>query len=169
MLNKKEIINLGVRVIVIQNNEILIVKQRKPNGRDVYVLPGGSVNPNEDIFSAAKREVWEETCLKIKTIKLVYLKELFGPNLHSFEFYILGRIIGGCLNLGCDPELPKNSQILITVKFVPLKNLGKLNFYPRELRTKLIRDKQRGFKNINIYLGTQRFTEKQFKRLFGKK
>jgi len=169
MTKQKQTINLGVRVIIIQNNKVLVVCQRKPNNQDVYILPGGGIHTNEDIFTAAKREVQEESCLKIKPVKLLYLKELFGPNLHSFEFYVLGKIISGRLKLGHDPELSHDSQILKKIIFVPFKDLKKLKFYPQELRIKLVKDWQKKFKNIDSYLGVQQFTPKQFQRLFNKK
>lgn len=168
MYRQKKTISLGVRVIIIHGDEVLLVQQQKPNGRDVYILPGGGIYPNEDIFVAARREVWEESYLRIKPLKLLYLKELFGPNLRSFEFYVLGKIIGGRLGLGRDPELSDSSQVLKKITFVSLKDLKNLRFYPQELRIKLAGDWRKRFKNIDVYLGTQRFTPRQFQRLFGK-
>jgi len=168
MSEAKEIINLGVRVIIIQNNKILVIRQTKPNGRDVYILPGGGIEKGEDIFTAAEREVKEEGRLKIKAQKLLYVKELFGPNLHSFEFYVLGKTLGGRLKLGYDPE-KGNAQVLKNILFMPLNKLKNLSFHPKELKTKLEKDNRQSFKGTSIYLGAQRFSPKQFKRLFGTK
>ncbi len=165
----QEKISLGVRVIIIRNNKVLVVKQTKPNGQKVYVLPGGGIKKGEDVFTAAEREVKEESCLKIRPQKLLYLKELFGPNQHSFEFYVLGEIKEGRLCLGCDPELSKARQILKSVLFIPLEDLKKINFFPQELRVKLKNDWQKRFGDITAYLGVQRFSPKQYKHLFGPK
>ncbi len=165
----REKISLGVRVIIIKNGKVLVVQQSKPNRQKVYILPGGGIKEGEDIFTAAEREVREESCLKIKAEKLLYLKELFGPNLHSFEFYILGKIRGGKLNLGCDPELSKNHQVLRKIIFIPLRELREIKFFPQELRTKLKEDWQKKFKNITVYLGTQRFSPREYRHLFGSK
>lgn len=169
MVKQKEAISLGVRVIIIRGNRVLVVRQQKSNGQDVYILPGGGIESGEDIFAAAKREVAEESCLKIKAKQLLYLKELFGPNLRSFEFYVLGKIVAGKLNLGHDPELAKNHQVLKQIIFIPIKDLKKLRFYPQELRVKLEKDRRKKFRNIAVHLGVQRFTPKQHKRLFGSK
>lgn len=169
MPKQRKEISLGVRVIIVQKDKILVVRQRKPNGRYVYILPGGGVKEEEDVFTAAERETREESCLKIKAIKLLYLKELFAPNQHSFEFYLLSRVGSGKLSLGCDPELSENHQVLKKIIFVPLKDLGRLRFYPQELKTRLKKDWQKKFKNVPVYLGAQRFTPKQYKRLFGAK
>ena len=166
MAVKKESIGLGVRVIIIKNNKVVLVRQRKPNGRDVYIFPGGGIQKKEGIFSSAKREVKEETGLEIKTNKLLYIKELFSPNLHSLEFYVLAKISKGKLKLGQDPELEKNRQVLKEVLWVPINTLEKLNFYPRELKKKLYRDWKRNFQNITNYLGTNVFSSKQYNRLF---
>ncbi|MGC9049210.1 MAG: NUDIX domain-containing protein [Patescibacteria group bacterium] len=169
MVKQKEKIGLSARVIIIRGSKVLVVRQQKPNGRDVYILPGGGIKPNEDIFTAAEREVAEESCLKIKVLRLLYLKELFSPNLHSFEFYVLGKVMGGKLDLGYDPELAKKRQVLKQIVFVSIKALKKLRFYPQELRIKLEKDSRRKFKNIAVHLGVQRFTPKQYKRLFESK
>ena len=94
-------------------------------------MPGGGIKSGENIFAAAEREVAEESCLEIRAKQLLYLKELFGPNLHSFEFYVLGKIKAGKLSLGYDPELAKNCQVLKQIIFIPIKDLKKYVFTPR--------------------------------------
>lgn len=169
MPEQKEKISLGVRVIIIQNDKILVVRQEKANGRDVYILPGGGIEEGENIFVAAEREVEEESCLKTKVLKLLYIKELFSPDQHSFEFYVLGRVTGGKLELGYDPELSKDHQVLKKITFIPLKDLKKIRFYPQELRVKLRKDWMRKFKDAAVHLGVQKFSPKQYKRLFAHK
>jgi len=169
MSKQKEAISLGVRAVIIQNDKILVVRQEKPNGRDVYILPGGGIEKEEDIFTAAEREIEEESRLKIKALKLLYIKELFSPNQHSFEFYVLGRVTGGRLELGCDPELSKDHQVLKKITFILLRDLEKLRFYPQELRIKLKKNWMRKFKDAAVHLGVQRFSPKQHKRFFGHK
>lgn len=169
MKKRKEQISLGVRVIIIRGDKVLIIRQRKPNGRDVYILPGGGIEASEDIFTAARREVFEECSINVKVQKLLYIKELFAPDLRSFEFYVLGKMLSGKLGIGYDPELPQDDQVLKQIIFMPINNLKNIRFYPQELRTKLAKDYKKRFKNITIHLGVQRFTPKQYKRLFGSK
>ncbi len=55
------------------NTKFLIVK-RKDSSKihpGLWVFPGGKVNYSEDIFSALKREVKEETNLNIKILKKI--------------------------------------------------------------------------------------------------
>lgn len=56
-----------VRVMIKENNSILMLKRaKKERFSDLYELPGGKLNKEEDIFSGAKRELYEETGLSIK-------------------------------------------------------------------------------------------------------
>ena len=62
----------GARVLVMNaRNEILLIHEHyddvviieRPDLRDLWVLPGGGIDPGEDPETAALREVWEETGL----------------------------------------------------------------------------------------------------------
>jgi len=53
---------LSVRAIIIKNGLIAMVYSKK---YDYYKFPGGGIEKNEDILTALKREVLEETGLKI--------------------------------------------------------------------------------------------------------
>lgn len=45
---------------------MLLVKARTPDtGIDIWLTPGGGVEPGEDDFSALTREIWEETGARI--------------------------------------------------------------------------------------------------------
>lgn len=63
----------GVIVIPItSDNEVVLVKQYRPAINDyIYELPSGMVDKGEDFESAAKRELFEETGLKCKTLKVI--------------------------------------------------------------------------------------------------
>lgn len=167
MKNDQSKINLGIRVILIKKDKILVVKQKKPNGRFIHILPGGGIEKGENIFTAAKREIEEETNLTIEPLKLLYVKEIFDPYRRSFEFYVLAKIKAGKATLGYDPEKDADNQSLSKVYFISLDRLNNINFYPQELRTQLKKDWQGNFKNISTYLGCQKISSAQYKRLFG--
>jgi ADP-ribose pyrophosphatase YjhB (NUDIX family) len=52
-----------------QFGEVLLLKQL--GGRKLWTLPGGKVRPRESLHQAAKREVLEETGLKIDSLSFV--------------------------------------------------------------------------------------------------
>lgn len=63
----------------------------KPSYKDYWSIPGGAINKNESPYEAAIRELYEETNLKIKKLRLIcveYKKEnnYKGEALH-FIFY----------------------------------------------------------------------------------
>lgn len=56
----------AVAVLGMYNNKIVLIKQyRYPVGNYIYELPAGLIEGNEDTFTAAKREMFEETGLNL--------------------------------------------------------------------------------------------------------
>ncbi|MGB8815954.1 MAG: NUDIX hydrolase [Minisyncoccia bacterium] len=56
-----------VKLLIKKGDTVLVLKRAKSvNFPDFYELPGGGLNENEDIFTGAKRELFEETGLAIK-------------------------------------------------------------------------------------------------------
>jgi len=61
-------VGLGVRVMMIQNNQALLVRQTYMDG---WFMPGGGVKRGETSDQAARREVREETGATLNNLKLV--------------------------------------------------------------------------------------------------
>lgn len=64
---------------------------------DIWMAPGGHIEFNEGLFEAARREILEETGLKIKNLKIkvvgnAYLKDL---NQELFFTWIMADYAGG--------------------------------------------------------------------------
>lgn len=63
---------IGVCVVLLdKNNKVLLGKRKNSYRSGYYGLPGGRVERNESLEESAKRELFEETGLKVK--KLEYL------------------------------------------------------------------------------------------------
>lgn len=59
----------GLLVREVENEKQLIIQLRKREGEpEVYELPGGRINEYEKIVDGLKREIIEETGLKVKSI-----------------------------------------------------------------------------------------------------
>ena len=56
---------------LIQDDEILMVRHAEPT-RSYWTLPGGGVEPGETAAAAAVREVFEETGLRVRAVRLLW-------------------------------------------------------------------------------------------------
>ncbi len=92
MGNRKHMkMRIVTRVIIYdsENKKILLVKNKD---EDFWYLPGGGWDyEKENIIECAEREVTEETGLKVKILKLIYLREFHDTQLVSFETYWIAK------------------------------------------------------------------------------
>jgi len=73
---------IGVGAVVInKHNELLMVRDRIHNNHSIYKLPGGMLEEAQSLEEGVVREVWEETGIKAKLIKMVSVL-----NSHPFTF-----------------------------------------------------------------------------------
>lgn len=122
----------GVRVLIRNDkNELLMLRQHHEN-RDIWMVPGGSIEDGENSIQAAIREVKEETHLDVKITGVAWHVEEVSPARgQRFVNYMIGEITGGELELGWDPELPETKQILREVKFMGSQEIATLeHVYP---------------------------------------
>jgi len=60
----------GVGIVVLNSNNKVLVGKRKDNPIDRWQMPQGGVDPKEELLTAMKRELFEETSIiNIKLIK----------------------------------------------------------------------------------------------------
>ncbi|MBU1110344.1 NUDIX hydrolase [Patescibacteria group bacterium] len=70
-LKKRKPPLLVVNAVIQKGEEVLLLKRAKEPHKGTWVVPGGHVKHNEDLETAVKREVREETGLDIKVIGTV--------------------------------------------------------------------------------------------------
>lgn len=120
---------VGVGVMVKKDDHVLLGKRTGSHGNMTWSFPGGHLEFGESFFECAKREVFEETGLKIKNLKKgPYTNDIFHEeNLHYITIFIISEYDSGELMLREKDkclgwkwfkinELPENL-------FLPLKNL----------------------------------------------
>ena len=91
MSTKKLPLRIGVGAIVLNEKNQVFVGKRKDNPVDKWQMPQGGVNEGEDLTSAMKRELNEET--GIQNIKI--LNEIDGWFEYELPNYLMGKIWRG--------------------------------------------------------------------------
>ena len=90
-INKQLPLRLGVGIVLLNNENKVFVGRRIDNPKNFWQMPQGGVGKNESYFSAAKRELEEET--GIKQVKLIReIKEWF---IYDLPKNLLGKIWKG--------------------------------------------------------------------------
>lgn len=122
----------GVRVIIAdEDNKILMLRQTHDD-TDIWMVPGGAIEEGENSVDAAVREVREETGLEIDITGMAWRIEEVSPERgQRFVNYMFGRVTGGELKLGMDPELDEDAQVIRELAFMNKEEIGNLqNVYP---------------------------------------
>lgn len=129
----------GVRVVIFDDDKRILMVRQCHDGKDIWMVPGGAIEEGEDARQAAIREVKEETGLDVKIEKLIWhVEEVSEKRGQRFVNFFLAKIAGGNLELGYDPELLGQEQVMKEVRFVSEEELKYLkNVYPEYLRCEL--------------------------------
>ncbi|KZL03322.1 MULTISPECIES: NUDIX hydrolase [unclassified Pseudovibrio] len=112
---------MDVRGLVIQEGEILLVKERC-DAR--WTLPGGWCEVNESPKEAIEKEVFEETGLKVQATRLLAFfdkhKHDHPPQVpHSYKCFFLCEVVGG--------SLEQSTTETSAVQFIPMTELPPLS------------------------------------------
>ena len=91
MIEKKLPLRTGVGVIVLDNKNQVFVGKRKDNPIDKWQMPQGGLEKNEDLLSAMRRELHEETSIE----KIKILKEIDEWLEYELPENLLGKIWKG--------------------------------------------------------------------------
>ena len=142
----------GVRVIVLdEDNRILMVRQDHPE-RTVWMVPGGGIEEGENSAQAAVREVLEETGLEVEILGLIWHVEEVSDRGQRFVNFFKARVAGGELKLGADPEFSEDEQVLAQVRFMSRDEVSGLeNLYPEFLREELWQHLEQGTIDYNAF------------------
>jgi 8-oxo-dGTP pyrophosphatase MutT (NUDIX family) len=129
----------GARVVIFNDRkEVLMVKHHQ-DGKDIWLVPGGSIEEGENALEAARREVLEETGLDVEIGKMLWHVEEVSPRRgQRFVNFFLGDVTGGTLVVGQDPERGVDHQVVEEVRFVSREEMQGLEvLYPEYLKNEL--------------------------------
>lgn len=79
---------IGVGGIVFNDNKVLLVRPTYGQFKGKWIIPGGHVNPGENIDDAVLREVKEETRIDAAVKNIISLRSIILPDGNS-EIYIV--------------------------------------------------------------------------------
>ncbi len=79
---------LGVGALVFRNEEVLLIQRGKEPLKGWWTLPGGLVETGERLEAAVRREVMEETGLRVTPLQIAAVFERIMPDLEgNTEFH----------------------------------------------------------------------------------
>lgn len=91
---------LVVSVSIFKDEEVLIIKENKPNVINKWNFPSGRIETGEDILYAARREVKEETGLDVELTDTTGIYNFISSSQDQvIMFHFIGQVTGGTINL----------------------------------------------------------------------
>jgi ADP-ribose pyrophosphatase len=101
-----------VEVLAVIDGKVLITEESQPNlSFSSYSVPGGRVEPGEDVLSAIKRETLEETGMEFKSWKMVFIEQ----PARKIEWFVYVFVATGLIS--------KNKPVLDSGEKIQLKTL----------------------------------------------
>ena len=115
----------------------------------VWTPPGGGLHFGEEMETCLQREFSEETKLEVQASDLLHINQLVDPPFHAIEFYFEVQKTGGELQVGRDPELSWDHQLISDLEWMAIDQLTQIDFAPTNLMPKIINWERR--KEYPIY------------------
>ncbi len=129
----------GVRVIITDEQDRLLLVCQHHEDRDIWMLPGGAIEEGENAMMAAKREVLEETGLQVRVEDLIWhVEEVSEKRGQRFVNYFMAVILDGECKLGWDPELGPDGQVLREIRFMSPSEVSTIpHLYPAYIKDEI--------------------------------
>ena len=81
---------VGVSIVVFHNERALVLKRIDPP--TIWWVPSGFVERGEDLAEAAKRELVEETGIKVEQVSMVGVFNLVFPEFHAVDIAFTAKV-----------------------------------------------------------------------------
>ncbi len=93
---------VGVGVVVVEEEEILLIRRSRPPGKGLWTVPGGKVRYGETLRDTARREAREETGLEVEVGEVAWVGEIIDEGHHIVITDFFATVVGGRLGAGDD-------------------------------------------------------------------
>lgn len=140
---------IAAGALVVQDDKVLLVRHRKPGAYDFWVAPGGGAEGAEDLHSALRREVQEESGLLVEPERIAYIEELTTPTTRECKVWFYARVVGGRLS-AASAEAAR--EFIADTRFMSRSELDGMIVFPPMLRDVFRADLRAGFPQPK-YLG----------------
>lgn len=119
---------------LVVNNERILLMYRVNKGNEYYVLPGGGMEQNETAKDTVRREIEEETTVKVSVNDLI--QSFVTDKGQTNEIYHCDYLSGDPQLGPGSPEISRMEKEGQTYKplWVSFSDLKRLNIYPPETK-----------------------------------
>jgi 8-oxo-dGTP diphosphatase len=98
---------VGVGGVVIQGSRVLLIQRGRPPLQGEWSIPGGMVELGESLEEGVRREVWEETGMKVEPLEIIEVFDRIQKNGSRVQYHYVivdyvCRWAGGRLKAGSD-------------------------------------------------------------------
>lgn len=100
-------------------DNLLLINHNLYPGQDFWAPPGGGLELGQSAPDALIREFMEETSLEIRVKEFRCIAEFINPPFHALELFFEVEKTGGTTQIGHDPELPADKQLIRDIRFMP--------------------------------------------------
>lgn len=132
MKNEKEVHfegKVAQKVIVVKEGRVLLVQDPR-GGKDIWELPGGRMNIDEDPREAMKREFLEEMGREIAVGDVVHMEQFIQGNENARAFVIVYE----ATLLNPEKEFMVDDTEVSQVRWFTKEEVQELQFYPEYKR-----------------------------------
>lgn len=124
MIRRKQNVGAGIGVMILNGNKVLLGKRHSDpkkassllHGEGTWTMPGGKLHFGESLTEAVVREVFEETGMKVKKVKIISLS---NDKVKDAHFITVGFL---CTDFEGEPKIMEPKEIVKWQWF----DLGKL-------------------------------------------
>ena len=107
--------DIRYQAVILKDHHVLLLRI-EDEGKAVWVIPGGGREGSESEEECVRREVWEETHLRVEVERLILDEKVPQDPFYERHKTYLCQIIGGVAEPGIEPERGDAAS--------PIKNIG---------------------------------------------